>query len=396
VLVADDNADMRIYLGRLLAAYEVEVWQAREQAAAILECVTDGFVAMDGEWRFTHANVQTVRINGTRREDQIGKTRWELFPATRATIPGFEWRRAVAEHVAVQLESYFQPWDARFQNKAYPRKDEGLSVFSHIITGRKRSEEALRKAHNQLEQRIGERTRELSRTNARLKRQVAKRKQVEEARSDLLRRLVHAQEVEHRRIARELHDDLTQRLAVLAIDAGSLEQLPGCPPDVGRRAGVMRDELVALSESVHSLSRQLHPSILDDLGLTDALRSECLSVYQRDGVSVEYYPRDVPTNLRRDVALCVYRVAQEALRNVARHARTPRASVRLVATGRELVLSVRDRGVGFEVAARGRAGVGLESMRERARLIQARLTVRSRAGKGTKVTLRVPLHRSQP
>ena len=158
----------------------------------------------------------------------------------------------------------------------------------------------------------------------------------------------------------------------------------------------MHEQLVALSESVHSLSRQLHPSILDDLGLTDALRSECQSIYQRDGVSVEYYPRDVPTNLRRDVALCVYRVAQEALRNVARHARTPRASVRLVATGRELVLSVRDRGVGFEVAARGRAGVGLESMRERARLIKARLTVHSRRGEGTKITMRVPMHGRQP
>jgi PAS domain S-box-containing protein len=391
-----EMARVRREAARRESELRAEVRQAQEQAAAILESITDGFVALDSEWRFTHANAQAERINGTRREDLVGKNQWELFPATRGTVLEYEWRRAVAEQVAVQFEFYYEPRDAWFQNKAYPRKDGGLSVFFHDITARKRSEEALRKAHDELEQRIGERTQELSRANARLKRQIAKRKQVEEARTDLLRRLVHAQEVEHRRIARELHDDLTQRLAVLAIDAGSLEQLPGCPPDVGRRASVMRDELVALSGSVHSLSRQLHPSILDDLGLTDALRSECLSVYQRDGVSVEYYPQDVPTNLPRDVALCVYRVAQEALRNVARHARSPRASVRLVANGRELVLSVRDRGVGFEVAARGRSGVGLESMRERARLIQARLTVRSHEGKGTKVTLRVPLHRSQP
>ena len=158
----------------------------------------------------------------------------------------------------------------------------------------------------------------------------------------------------------------------------------------------MRDELVALSESVHSLSRQLHPSILDDLGLTDALRSECLSVHKRDGISVKYYPQDVPTDLPRDVALCVYRVAQESLRNVARHARSARASVRLIATGRELVLCVRDRGIGFDVAARREGGLGLESMRERARLIRARLSVRSRPGEGTKVILRVPLQRRQP
>jgi PAS domain S-box-containing protein len=369
--------------------------QAQEQAAAILESITDGFVALDSQWRFTHVNAEAERINGIRREDQIGKNQWELFPATRGTVLEREWRRAVAEQVAVQFEFYYEPWDSWFQNKAYPTKDGGLSVFYHDITARKRSEETLQKAHAELEQRVGERTRELSRANARLGRQVAKRKRVEEARTELLRRLVRAQEEEHRRIARELHDDLTQRLAVLAIDAGTLEQLPGCPPDIGTRARGMREQLVALSESVHSLSRQLHPSILDDLGLIDALRSECLSLGQRDGITVAYYAHDVPPDLPRDVALCVYRVAQEALRNVAHHAGCSRASVRLVGDERELVLGVRDRGVGFAVAVRGKTGLGLESMRERARLIQARLTVRSRRGEGTKVTLRVPLSRSQ-
>jgi len=158
----------------------------------------------------------------------------------------------------------------------------------------------------------------------------------------------------------------------------------------------MREQLVSLSESVHTLSRQLHPSILDDLGLVDALRSECLGIQQRDGIQVKYRADNVPTNLSRGVALCVYRVAQEALRNAARHARSPRVSVRLLTRDRALVLRVRDRGIGFDVAARGRTGVGLESMRERARLIHARLTVRSRPGEGTQVTMRVPLDGSPP
>jgi PAS domain S-box-containing protein len=372
-----------------------EVRQAQEQAAAILESITDGFIALDRAWRFTHVNAEAERINGMRREDLVGKSQWEVFPATRGTLLESEWRRAVAEQVAVQFEFYYEPWDSWFQNKAYPSKDGGLSVLYHDITARKRSEEAFRKAHDDLEQRVQERTRELSLANARLGQQVTKRKQVQEARMGLLRRLVRAQEEEHRRIARELHDDLTQRLAVLAIDAGTLEQLPDCTPDIRARLGGMREQLVALSESVHSLSRQLHPSILDDLGLVDALRSECLSLEQRDSIAVKYHAQDVPADLPRDVALCVYRVAQEALRNVAHHARSPRASVRLVANERELVLWVRDRGAGFDVATRGKAGLGLESMRERARLIQARLTVRSWPGKGTKITMRVPLGRSQ-
>jgi PAS domain S-box-containing protein len=373
-----------------------EAREAQERAAAILESITDAFVALDSEWRFTHVNAQAERINGMSREDHISRSQWELFPATRGTLLEREWRRAVAEQVPVQFEFYYEPWDSWFQNRAYPTKDGGLTVFYQDITARKRAEEALRKARDELEEGVRERTQELSLANARLGRQIARRKQVEEARTELLRRLVRAQEEERRRIARELHDDLTQRLAVLAIDAGKLEQLPGCPEEVGERARGMREQLVALSEGVHSLSRQLHPSILDDLGLVDALRAECLSLGQRDGLAVRFRAGDVPAGLPRDVALCVYRVAQEALRNVVRHGQTPRASVKLLATDRELVLSVRDRGVGFEVAGRGKAGLGLSSMRERARLVRARLAVRSRPGEGTKVTVRVPLCRSQP
>jgi signal transduction histidine kinase len=215
-------------------------------------------------------------------------------------------------------------------------------------------------------------------------------------RTELLRRLVRAQESERRRIARELHDDFTQRLAVLAIEAGTLEQSSGCPGDVRDRARGMREQLVALSDSVHSLSHHLHPSILDDLGLVDALRAECLSLDQRDGVIVKFDTYHVPADLSREVTLCVYRIAQEALRNVARHAQSPQAWVRLVAAGQQLVLSVRDCGVGFDAGRRGKSGIGLANMRERARLIHGRVTIRSRRGKGTKITLRVPLSESPP
>ena len=249
--------------------------------------------------------------------------------------------------------------------------------------------------HDELGKHVREWTRELSLANMRLVRQVARRKHAEKARSDLRRRLVHAQEEEHRRIARELHDDLTQRLAVLAIDAGILEHLPDCSRDVQERARGMREQLIALSEGVHSLSRQLHPSILDELGIVDALRAECQRLGQSDSIAVRFVAHDVPAELSREMALCVYRVTQEALRNVARHAKTRKASVLLFATDQRLVLRVRDRGVGFDGAARGKMGLGLESMKERARLVRARLTVASRSGEGTIVMLRMPLHRSR-
>jgi hypothetical protein len=106
--------------------------------------------------------------------------------------------------------------------------------------------------------------------------------------------------------------------------------------------------MVSLSEDVHALSRQLHPSILDDLGLIDALRSECASVTRREGVAVAYSSDRVSTSLPNDAALCVYRVAQEALRNVVKHAGTQEARVSLVSSDRELVLTIQDRGVGFD------------------------------------------------
>ena len=153
------------------------------------------------------------------------------------------------------------------------------------------------------------------------------RKTQDELRS-LAGRLLQAQEDKRRRIAREMHDDWTQRLAVLAIDAAKLETQLDPSSNAHRQLQEMRGEMVSLSEDVHALSRQLHPSILDDLGLVDALRSECASVARREGVAVAYRSDDVTASLPKDVALCVYRVAQEALRNVVKHAGTGKPACR--------------------------------------------------------------------
>jgi signal transduction histidine kinase len=212
---------------------------------------------------------------------------------------------------------------------------------------------------------------------------------------ELAAKLLHAQEEERRRIAREMHDDWTQRLAVLSIDLAKLEKHIGAPQNALPLLRTMQEQLVALSEDVHALSRQLHPSIMDDLGLVEALRSECASFSRREGIAVVYRPEAVPATLPRDVALCVYRVAQEALRNLARHAAVKEAWVWLAGTQTELLLRIHDNGAGFDpVALRSRPGLGLASMEERARLIQAEFTIASAPGQGTTVTVRVPLRRS--
>jgi PAS domain S-box-containing protein len=222
-------------------------------------------------------------------------------------------------------------------------------------------------------------------------------RQTREGLRRLAAKLLHAQEEERRRIAREMHDDWTQRLALLGIDLARLEKHLGAPEQAQPLLRAMQGQLVRLSEDVHALSRQLHPSILDDLGLVESLRSECASFARREGIQVVYRPDVVPTNLPRDVVLCVYRVAQEALRNLAKHAAVNKAWVSLGAAGPELVLRIRDEGVGFELASvRAQPGLGLSSMEERVRLIQAELAITSAPGQGTTVEVRVPLPRSDP
>jgi signal transduction histidine kinase len=243
-------------------------------------------------------------------------------------------------------------------------------VFTNVLA-RKRSEETLRNQDRALRQ-----------TNQSI--------------NELIALLIHAQEEERRRVAREMHDDWTQRLAILAIEASVSEnQLDPSSPGRAQLQHI-REALVTLSEDVHALSRQLHPAILDDLGLVEALRSECASFSRREGIVLDYRPHEPPPGVSKEAALCLYRAAQEALRNVARHAGVNEARMSLTTDGSELVLVVQDRGVGFEPAARQlQPGIGLYSMGERVRLVRGVLAVRSSPGRGTTVEVRVPVARSE-
>ena len=218
--------------------------------------------------------------------------------------------------------------------------------------------------------------------------QHTRRRRAEADAVDLSGRLLTAHEDERRHLARELHDDLTQRLARLAIDAGRLEQGNG-----GDRSVVagMRSDLVQLSEDVHALSYRLHPSVLDDLGLAEALRAECDRVARHGVLRVEVDARGVPKALPVDASLCLFRVAQEALSNVARHAGASAVTVLLSPSGSGLRLTVSDNGSGFDPArSRDDASLGLASMRERVRLVHGQLDIESAPGRGTTVVAWVP------
>jgi len=200
-------------------------------------------------------------------------------------------------------------------------------------------------------------------------------------------RLLTVQEGERRRLARELHDDLTQQLARLAIDAGSMESAVGAPS--GLRA--LREELVRLSEVVHAMSSRLHPSVLDDLGLIEALKAECARVARRGALRVEVDASGAPGALSPDASLCLFRVAQEALSNASRHGHASAVTVLLSSRSNGLQLAVSDNGRGFDPdRPREHASLGLASMRERVRLLQGKFEIESTPGRGTTVVAWVP------
>jgi len=219
---------------------------------------------------------------------------------------------------------------------------------------------------------------------------ISERKQAEETSQKLSWRLLTAHEDERRRLARELHDDVTQRLARLAIDTARFETNQS--QSATASAHSVHGELVRLSEDVHALSYRLHPSILDDLGLAEALKAECEQISRREPVRVEVELHQVPDRLPNDVALCIFRVAQEALRNIARHARASVATVSLVLKEGGLLLAVRDNGIGFDVdATQSRPSLGRAGMGERVRLLGGNFYIKSTSGQGTTVSAWVPL-----
>ncbi len=218
---------------------------------------------------------------------------------------------------------------------------------------------------------------------------VTDRKRAEAALRDLSQRLIRAHEEERALLARELHDDLTQRLAVLAIDVGRTEL--AARGAGAERLRAVREGLVALSEDVHTLAYQLHPSVLEELGLAEALRTECERFRSRSRADVLVNIDPLPVAAGADAALCLFRVAQEALRNVERHSSAGTVAVALRQQDGGTLLTVRDDGEGFDPdAVRDRPSLGLASMRERLQLVGGKLCVDSLPGEGTAILAWVP------
>ena len=213
-------------------------------------------------------------------------------------------------------------------------------------------------------------SREVGMANRALLAEVTERRRAEEELGALTVKLIGAQEEECKWIARELHDDFNQRLAALSVELESMERTPlALPGPVARQLAAIRAQVGHLSDDLHDLAYRLHPSLLEHVGLEVALRDHVAEFTKRTGLPVTFDAREVPAMLSQEIAINLFRVMQESLQNVSKHAQATRVTVRLSGSSNGIGLSVRDNGKGFDLESKNARmkGFGLVSMQERAR-----------------------------
>jgi PAS domain S-box-containing protein len=371
---------------------ESTVIRSEERLRLLIESATDYAiftVTEDGQIDFWNRGAD--RLFGYSSDDVIGRPYEVLFtPEDRASgLPAAELRQARLEGRAVDERQYVRRDGTLFLASGVTTRlgdgpGLGFAKIARDLTSQQRSEQAVRDAHAELEPRVADRTREL---NTEIKgHEVAQRHVV-----NLLRKLVTAQEDERGRIARNLHDQLGQRLTALRL---SLERLQGRDNersvddgDVVRALNIVE----AIDSEVGFLARELRPALLDHLGLNVALPQYVAGWSEHYGVEVKYQGDGFqPGMISQDAEIAFYRIAQEALTNVAKHAHASRVDVLLEIRSESVVLVIEDNGVGFDAEATTSTdgGIGLLGMRERAALIGAAFQLESGVGEGTSIYIR--------
>lgn len=216
---------------------------------------------------------------------------------------------------------------------------------------------------------------------------ITHRKRMEEALSEMSRKLIESQEQERARIGRELHDDINQRLAMLAVE---LEQLEENPLEIRSRLRELRKQTIEISNDVQALSHELHSSKLEYLGVVAGIRSWCREFAERQKIQIDFRD-DVSNVLPFDIGLALFRVLQEALHNAIKHSGVKRLEVQMLERSEEVHLIVSDSGKGFDLeAAKQLGGLGLTSMRERVRLVNGEMEIQSKPMGGTTIYVRIP------
>jgi PAS domain S-box-containing protein len=346
---------------------EVELRHLEARNAAMLDSIPDlmFLIGTDGVYRDYHARdprllyVPPERFLGKRIVDVMPPDLASMFMRELAHVTRSEQTRSVEYSLPLNGQVH------HYETRLVPCERDSILCMVRDITARRQTEAELR-----------ERDRQLQDTSA--------------LNHDLAGRLIAAQEAERRRVARELHDDLSQKLALLSIDADLLAR------GTTRQAAAARVREISsraneIASDIHRLSHQLHPAKLGAIGLVASLEALCRDASIQHHIAVEFTHGDIPIGVTADVSLCLYRITQEALHNVTRHSGATRALVRIARDADELTLNIADQGVGFTPRDSERGGLGLVSMRERVSFIGGQIIIHSAPGQGTRIGVRVPL-----
>lgn len=380
------NEELRT-LNKQLNTRNLELIEARDFVQTVLDSVTVAVVVLDAGLAVKIANKAFDELSGLRKTHVYGR----LFPQLAAKLWKMIGLRPLLKEIVrpqngragFELEHNEPGTKGRVLHlKARPllrHGEKGVLVALEDITARKRADLVLKGERGRLKGEIHVKDQALGRTRDQLRAITAI--------------LLTAEDQERRRLARELHDDLSQKQALVEMDIERLEQQLPCDPAVVRdRLQALRGQVGALSNDLRRIAHQLHPSMLDDLGLPFALKAMAQEFAKRESRVVRFSARHIPESIRAEVAGCLYRITQEALHNVSKHAGAAQVNISLTGAEGALHLVVKDRGKGFDIeATRHRGGMGILSMGERVRLVQGTLAMKSRPGKGVTVSVRVPL-----
>jgi PAS domain S-box-containing protein len=381
--------------------------QSRELFRLVVENVSDFAVyTKDLGGHILSWNPGVERLFGYAEDEWVGRHISIIF------TPGDLQQGALDQELKTALEqgrSEDQRWHVRKDGSRFwsdgmlmlLRDEAGQPrAFAKIMrdeTARYRAEEELRRSRDELERRVEERTRELAETAQVLLGEVKERKAAEAHAKELLHRIINVQEIERRRVARDLHDNLGQQLTVLSLKLSLLRQLCGEQAELAGEVERAQAMLQQLDQEVDFIAWELRPAALDMLGLPAALNTFVREWSEHYRIPAEFHAGGLEdARLTPEVEINLYRVAQEALNNIYKHAEARNAAVLLERRDDHVVLVIEDDGKGFDpgAAVKDERGMGLLNMRERAEQVGGALEIESEPGAGTTVYARVPLGES--
>ena len=383
---------------------ETSLRASQARFAGILAISAEAIISADADMRITLYNQSAENIFGFSAEEALGQSLDILIPG--------HFREAHARHVAEFSESAKQSLHMSKRRRVFGLRKGGTEfpmtasvsrldlggekVFTIIcsdITQEVRAAEELRKAHDELEFRVQERTADLLQSNLLLQNEITERKEVEQQVQDLSRRMMRVQEEERRHLARELHDGATQNLVALTLNMAPILGAIDVPPAT---RSMIEECMRLIDESTNELrtiSYLLHPPLLEELGLSRTLRGYVEGFSKRSGVAVSLAAQGELDGLGFDVDLAVFRIVQESLSNIHRHSHSSTANILLIRQGSSLSLEIADQGRGIP-PGKINAGVGIAGIRERVRLLKGTVNISSGAS-GTIISISLPLPEEQ-